>query len=151
MENAILTSPFRRVKGLAQGHTAGKKQTHDCVTSVPTLPTGSPCSLWHALGLAFRSHPTVVPLFPSLESPAQALALRSWGRRQRSQGEGSKTGTRGCGLARAKPSLSPPAPVPSRLSSTPSGYIRPTCVPSTHAPVWSSFMQTRFGRLLPAM
>lgn len=116
VEDTILTSPISQGKGTCP-RSHSEKQTQDCVTTVPTLPTGPPCSLWQALGLAFRRHPIVVPLFPSLESTAQALAFRSWGKRQRSQGEGSVTGTRGCTLARAKQSPPPPAPAPGCLLS----------------------------------
>lgn len=82
--------PISQGKGTCpRSHTCQKQH---CVTSVPTLPIGPPCSLWQALGLAFRRHSIVVPLFPSLESAAPPLALRSQGRRQRSQGEGSILG-----------------------------------------------------------
>lgn len=61
------------------------------------------------------------------------------------------SGTCDCSLTRAKQSPPSPAPAPRLSVTTPSGYTRPTCVPSTRLPMCSSFMQTRFGRLLPAM
>lgn len=49
------------------------------VTTLPTLPAGPLCSLWHAPNLASRRYSIVVPLFPSPESAAEALAIRSRG------------------------------------------------------------------------
>lgn len=106
--------PISQGKGTCpRSHTCQKQH---CVTTVPTLPIGPPCSLWQALGLAFRRHSIVVPLFPSLESAAPPLALRSQGRRQRSQGEGSILGHVAAVWQERRKSLPPLALTPDWLS-----------------------------------
>lgn len=92
----ILSQPtVSQGEGTCPGSHSRQKQTQDCVSQLsllPTLPTGPPCSLWHAPGLASRRHAIIILLFPSPELAAQALALRSQDRRQRSQGKGPLLG-----------------------------------------------------------
>lgn len=111
-------------EGTCPGSHSRQKQTQDCVSQLPllpTLPTGPPCSLWHAPRLARRRHSVIIALFPSPEPAAQGLALRSRERRQRSQGEGPILQWFG-----NSESLPPLAPTPGCLS--PPGHL-----PSTHS------------------
>lgn len=129
--------------------TQGKTRPRVSVTTLPTFPTGPFCSLWHPLSLASRGHSIAVPLFSSPEPAAQALATRSQGRRQRSQGEAlfwdvwlqvSKTDAN---------SLLPSAPALGCLS--PPGAGTPGQLGTYHLPTHRSLSTpTRLGHLLPA-
>lgn len=104
----LLGSAFGRYHhhpSIAQGHTAGKNRPRFLVTTLPALPMGPLCSLWHAPSLASRGHSLVVPLFPSPEPAAQALAWVT-GKKAEVTGGRPYSGTCGHSSVRAMQTIS---------------------------------------------